>query len=362
MTQLNPIPFEATHPGVLLKDEMNARKIRQNDLSFELGVQPTYLNEILKGKRSITADFAILLEKVLSIPADYLMQFQTQYDIDKARIKMKNIQRVEQIETWKIIKEYVPVRQLKNRGYLDEDLVKNISIIKDIYGFSSLDSLVNTIAQHNASSFYRKSEKLAIDKTNMLAWSKLAQFESRKVETGSFDTGNFQELMHEMKEIFFLNNDIKNKIRVKLAEFGIKTVYLEKFDQTPVDGFSFWSNENPAIALTLRHKRIDNFAFTLFHELGHIFLHLVNEKDRQFVDFDSVEEKDLFEIQADEFAQNILISEQQWSEIKNEFPITDQKIIEFATKYSINPAIVLGRICWEKGNYNIKSGIDRTLR
>ncbi len=69
----NQIPFRATHPGVLIKDELEVRpELKQKDLAIELGVKPTFLNEIIKGKRPLTADIAILLEKILEIPATYL--------------------------------------------------------------------------------------------------------------------------------------------------------------------------------------------------------------------------------------------------------------------------------------------------
>lgn len=48
----------------------------------------------------------------------------------------------------------------------------------------------------------------------------------------------------------------------------------------PVDGYSFWEGDNPTIVITKRLNRIDNFAFVLFHELGHICLHLLDEKNR----------------------------------------------------------------------------------
>lgn len=93
------VPFEATHPGILIKDELEARVgIKQKDLAELLGVKPSFLNEIIKGKRPITADLAILLEKALDIPADYWMKFQSQYEIDCARIKEKNIDKIKLIE------------------------------------------------------------------------------------------------------------------------------------------------------------------------------------------------------------------------------------------------------------------------
>lgn len=86
------IPFEATHPGTLIKDELDVRDdFTQEDLVRLLGVKSTFLNQILKGERPLTADIAILLEKTLGISADYLMRFQSQYELDLARIKVKKV-------------------------------------------------------------------------------------------------------------------------------------------------------------------------------------------------------------------------------------------------------------------------------
>ena len=92
------IPFEATHPGELLKDELDARKINQKDFAVEIGMQKTMLNEIIKGKRPVTAETALLLEKALGISADYWLRFQYRYELDVARIKEKNIQKLANLE------------------------------------------------------------------------------------------------------------------------------------------------------------------------------------------------------------------------------------------------------------------------
>ena len=83
---MNMIALEATHPGVLIKDELALiPDLNQKTLAKELDVLPSFLNEIIKGKRPITADIAILLEKTLGITADYWMRFQSQYEIDKKK-------------------------------------------------------------------------------------------------------------------------------------------------------------------------------------------------------------------------------------------------------------------------------------
>lgn len=362
MTTKNIIPFEATHPGTVILDEINARNISQKELAHELGVLPTYLNEILKGKRAVTADFAILLEKSLGISADYWMRFQSQHDIDKARLKEKIVRKIELIETWNIIKEYVPVNQLKKLGYLIGTLDQDIIKIKDIYKVETIENLVNTVAEHRTLSFYRKSEKLQINQTNMLAWSKIAEFESDKIIVAKFDNSKIVQLKSELQKIFFENFNVKERTKKSLENYGIKLIYLEKFDKTPIDGFSFWSGNNPSIALSVRHKRIDNFAFTILHEIGHIELHLKEEKGRRFVDFIGSKDKDIYELQADEYAQNSLISVSQWNNfVKSYIPLNDDKIFEFSEKYKINPAIVLGRVCWEMNCYGINSKIDKSL-
>lgn len=362
MTTKNIIPFEATHPGIAILDEIRARNISQKELAHELGVLPTFLNEILKGKRAVTADFAVLLEKSLGISADYWMKFQSQYDIDKARLKEKNVRKIERIETWNIIKEYVPVNQLKKLGYLIGTLEEDIVKIKNIYKVETIDNLVNIVAEHRTLSFYRKSEKLQINQVNMLAWSKIAEFESDKITVSDFEVSKIEQLKDELQHIFFENLDVKERAKKMLENFGIKLVYLNKFDKTPIDGFSFWSGNNPTIALSIRHKRIDNFAFTILHEIGHIELHLKDNKERRFVDISGSKDKDVFELQADEYAQKSLISDSKWKELIDFFtPLNDDKILEFGTKHKIHPAIILGRVCWERNDYAIKSKIDKTL-
>ncbi len=142
------IPFEATHPGVLIKDELEARPdLTQKDLSVEMGVKPSFLNEIIKGKRPLTADIAILLEKLLEIPADYWMRFQSQYEIDKARVKEKNIIKLRNIDLWNKIKNIIPVRQLIKQGKLKNNIEADIQKVKQMYAVNDIDDLAMVISQ-----------------------------------------------------------------------------------------------------------------------------------------------------------------------------------------------------------------------
>ena len=93
MSKKELIPFEATHPGELIKDELKARGMTQKQLANETGIKPSVLSETINGKRSISINVAAALEKVLDIPVNMWMNMQTQYDLDKANIASRDGQR-----------------------------------------------------------------------------------------------------------------------------------------------------------------------------------------------------------------------------------------------------------------------------
>ena len=357
----NNIPFKATLPGEVLKDELDARGINQKDFAVEIGIQKTMLNEIIKGKRPITADLAVLLEKSLDISAEYWMRFQTQYEIDVARIKEKNIQRIANIEWWSIIKELIPVSYFKKLGYYCDDLSENISITKLVYNINSIDELVTLNAERKFSLF-RKSDKLQIDERNVLAWNVVAKYESQKQVVDTFKLENIPNLIQELNTIFYKNNDVLNLVTTALNKYGIKFVLVPKLDKTPIDGYTFWSGNNPTIALTLRHNRIDNLAFTLMHEIGHIQLHLQKDKEQQFFDLNTKDSHlDVLEQEADSYAQVNLIPTHLWNSFKVDKRDIDNSVLEFSNKNKLNPAIVLGRVSFELKKYNIQTSISKTL-
>ncbi len=85
------LPKYPTHPGTLIKDELiEMGNTTQKDLSGYLNVTPSYLSEVINGKRSINASLAIGLEEVFGISAEYWLCFQAQYDLDMLRITRIN--------------------------------------------------------------------------------------------------------------------------------------------------------------------------------------------------------------------------------------------------------------------------------
>ena len=73
------------HPGeVLLEDFIEGFGITQNRLAVSIGVPPRRINEIVHGKRSITADTALRLGKYFGTSAQFWLNLQMHYDLDVA--------------------------------------------------------------------------------------------------------------------------------------------------------------------------------------------------------------------------------------------------------------------------------------
>ena len=83
MTTTDKIP--PIHPGeVLMEDFIKGFEITQNKLAVAIGVPPRRINEIVHGKRGITADTALRLERYFGVSAQFWLNLQTRYELDLA--------------------------------------------------------------------------------------------------------------------------------------------------------------------------------------------------------------------------------------------------------------------------------------
>ena len=78
--------YPPIHPGeILLEEFMEPLGLSQNALARALGIDPARINEIVRGKRSISADTALRLARYFGTTAELWMNLQSRYDLEKAR-------------------------------------------------------------------------------------------------------------------------------------------------------------------------------------------------------------------------------------------------------------------------------------
>ncbi len=93
----NLTPAFPTHPGEVLKDEIEYRGISQRKLAEQMGIQYSVLNEILNAHRPITEKTALLFEAALGVDAEPLMRLQLKYNMQTARKDVTFMERLAQV-------------------------------------------------------------------------------------------------------------------------------------------------------------------------------------------------------------------------------------------------------------------------
>lgn len=78
-------PCTPTHPGEVLKDELESRGMTQKKLATQTGIPYTALNEVINGKRAVSTEYALLFEAALGIDADFWIRMQSQYDLIRVK-------------------------------------------------------------------------------------------------------------------------------------------------------------------------------------------------------------------------------------------------------------------------------------
>lgn len=87
-----PTASRAIHPGEILREELIAREIKQKDFAQTIGMRPSHLNDIIRGRRNMSESFAQKLEEALGTPAESWMRLHYFYLQDlKALAESKRI-------------------------------------------------------------------------------------------------------------------------------------------------------------------------------------------------------------------------------------------------------------------------------
>ena len=87
-----------THPGAILKDEIEYRGISQCQLAKEMGMAYSALNEILNEKRPLTEKTAMLFEAALGVNAEPLLRLQMKYNMQNIRKDVSFMERLSKIK------------------------------------------------------------------------------------------------------------------------------------------------------------------------------------------------------------------------------------------------------------------------
>lgn len=90
-------PAFPTHPGEVLKNEIEFRGISQKKLAQDMNISYSLLNEVLNCKRPVNTEFALLVEACLGLDAEPLLKLQMQYNVYQARHNVSFVEKLRKV-------------------------------------------------------------------------------------------------------------------------------------------------------------------------------------------------------------------------------------------------------------------------
>ena len=332
-----PTPLEA------IRFRMEQMGYKQKDLAMLVG-GASRASEIMTGKRGLTTEMIRRLRDEWGIPADSLLGGSTPdpsaptpgadgaYDPDN-----------------------YPLKQMYGRGYFPKYSNDWKSHRKDPAGLlQDLYPRGSGVRRELAHCRQGGGENSKANPHALEAWQhRVLVRATEKKNLPAYDRaaldGNFLRWLAGLSVLA----DGPRLACEALEEKGITMVIEPHLDQTYLDGAALLgTDDRPVIGLTLRHDRLDNFWFTLFHEIGHVLFHLSTENPA-ILDVDIDRKKTgVVETEADRFALDTLIPPRVWGEQVRHLHLAAE-IRAAAKRLCVHPAVIAGRLRREANDYRM---------
>lgn len=250
---------ETFPPGVFLEEELEVRGWSQLDFAEIIGKSPRDINLIINGKLSITPKTAIVIGEALGTSPQLWMNLESAYQLSQADKESNEIALKAKLY------EKFPVREMIKRGWIKPS--NNIKVlIARFCEYFEIDSLDDEPSFSHAD---RKSTNTTTAIQN--AWLFRARQLAKVLPvTNKFSQTRLKTCLDKLRLLLHEPAEIRHIPKV-LSEAGIRMVIVEPMPKSKIDGSTFWlDDDSPVIVLSLLHDRIDNFWFTLMHELSHV--------------------------------------------------------------------------------------------
>ena len=181
--------------------------------------------------------------------------------------------------------------------------------------------------------------RLAVTKKSdlsLIAWAQEVKIKARNIQTASINIKGLTSVLTDIRKMTVLNpEEFCPKIKKYLADCGIALVFLPHLEGSFLQGASFMDGNKIVLGLTARGKDADKFWFSLFHELAHIVLGHVGQKNGTSED----DEKE-----ADRWSGDTLIDSKDFEDFRRNGDYSESQVLQFAKAHGIAPGIIVGRM------------------
>ncbi|MFH1138848.1 MAG: transcriptional regulator [Pseudomonadota bacterium] len=338
--------YENQHYPIGMSDPIDAIKfvMEQNDLTPKdlvpyIGSRGK-VSEILAGKRKLSLSMMRALNKHLGIPADILLsEPETSFPDQPQGIDWASF----------------PLKEMAKRGWIEKarDLTSRAEeVMRGFIARVPDTSAVPLLRQGARGRLNSKNDRYAL-----CAWClRVLQLAQETELSVQYQPGTVnQEFLRRVARCSYFSKG-PEMVKELLARHGIHLIVLLHLPKTYLDGAAMLlMGHTPVVGLTLRYDRVDNFWFSLLHELSHIGRHFDGEKE-VFVDDHSLRKQESGngqEEEADRWAEDALIPPEAWAQSLVSRESNESLVRALADEIEVAPAIIAGRIRFEQNNYRL---------
>jgi len=221
--------------------------------------------------------------------------------------------------------------------------VDRVTALREFFGVSSLGNVPLAHGQADGRAAHPEASAEAL-----AAWLRQGERLGRSAETSPFSDAKLRSVLGAIRSLTRLRpEESVPVVKARLADCGVAWVLVAHLPRTGAHGATRWlSPERALVQMSLRYNREDIFWFSLFHALGHLVLH--PRRKGIFIE-DGGDSTEAIEIEADEFAGNVLIPRADYAAFVTHGDWrTKGGVMSFARSEYIPPSIVVGRLQHDK--------------
>lgn len=329
--------------GEYLKDYLEFNNISQTEFAMRIGITQKHMNELLNGKKNVTAEMAANIERLTGIDSGFILKIENSKKItDKIIEQYKSEENLK-----KSINEEYHINELKKNKWINfKDETNILQVCIDLLDFLKIKDF-DVVENLEKQVLFKK---VGTDFKKLALWiARCDELASRQV-VNQYNKYNFNFLIADLKEEAFKESIDKDRIKELFNNYGLFFVSEKAMSGTKVRGCFKVRGKNPAVYITENYAGKDSFYYEIFHELGHCKSSYNEAKNKVIVEGTEEQEK-----KADKFALNTMIEEKVWNKIKEE-KINEERILKFSEEHKIPVSFIVGRLA-KTGNIKYSSKI-----
>lgn len=330
-------PVESPDPIDAILFRMQEKGLKRADLVPYFGTS-SRVSEVLGRKRPLTVQMIRALSIGLGISAETLVG-----------LSMSDVAPKKNDIDW----SKFPIKEMALRGWLESVTNRAKSSVEDVVK----NFIAEAGLQFGAASFRRTLAGEAQSPTtrySLYAWLArvIQKAREKKPSLGPFVQGALSaNFLRELAQLSWYDRGPLLAVEY-LEKHGIAVVIESHLKGTLLDGAALRDADGtPIVGLTLRYDRLDNFWFTLLHEVAHLWKHVGN--DEAFLDDLEASSEDRREAEANRLAREAFIPRLIWKRSDAFITPSKESIDKLSRELKIHPAIIAGRLRKETGNYRV---------